>query len=548
MKSKDIYEQIRRNSTDLQNHVIDEFRNGGLSRRGFLRMASVAGLSMSAVNVLAGTRAVAQTTGGTRGGVLRIGSGVPGQQLDPFLIQDGAGTMAVSQVGEYLSWSETGRLRPVLAESWTPNDAGTVWTFKIRKGVTFNDGRDLTARDVAWTFNRLANPKFPSSASGMFANTLNPGAVKATDDHTVVFELEKPVGAFSWLVSNDNYNAMILPENYDGVWAKDWIGTGPWRIKEYIPGVRATFVPNPGYWQGRPLADSVELTMFEDEAAQLLAFQNQTIDMTDTVGVNNARAVLRNASRYNVDVRKTSVHPPIHFRMDMDPFKDKRVRQAMALCMDRDSLVKKIMQGYGTIGNDAPIAPVHEVYASDVPQRPYDLNAARRLLAEAGYGNGFKFTMTVLNYQFLPQMAQLLQSSLKQIGVDCQLELLDSAAYRGNLKFGSSPMLDSISGINSYGHRGVPNLFFNIQLKTGGNINSARFSNSTFDKLADQLAGEVDLQSQRATAKKIHELLLDETPMIYPAFVDQISLSHTYIQGLQRQASHPVLHATVRKA
>jgi len=546
MKYSEKFEHIRRNSTELQNHVIDELRNGNLSRRSFIRIASIMGLSVPVTNFLAGKHAYAQQVDGARGGIIRVGTGVPGQQLDPILIQDGAGTLAVAQVGEYLSWSEPGRLRPVLAESWTPNDTGTVWTFKIRQGVKFNNGRDLRAADVAWTFNRLADPEHPSSASGMFAETLLKGGASAPDDSTVVFELEKPVGSFSWLVSSDNYNAFIVPENYDGVWADDWIGTGPWRIQEYIPGVRAIFAPNPDYWQGAPLADSLELTMYEDETALLLAFQNQSIDVTGSVGLNGARAILANPTAYNIDVRKTAVHDPIHFRMDTEPFTDKRVRQAMAYCMDRKSLVENLLLGYGSVGNDAPIAPVHEVFSSDIAQRPYDLETARRLLAEAGYENGFKFKMTVLNYQVLPQMAQLLQSALKQVNVDVELELLDSSTYRGDLKFGSSPMLDSVSGINNYGHRGVPNLFFNIQLRTGATINSSRFANPIFDQLADDFAAEVDLQSQRDISKQIHELLLDETPMIYPAFKDQISLSHTYIQGLQRQGTNPFLHTAVR--
>lgn len=539
-------DSIRRQSSVLQNHAIDEFANGNLSRRHFIKIASALGISLPAAHYIAGFNgsAAAQVPGA--GGVLRLGSGVPGQQLDPIKIQDTAGALVVSQVGEYLSWSEPGQLRPVLAESWTPNDKGTTWTFKIRKGVKFNNGAPMTAKDVAWTFNRLANPEFPSSASGMFAKTLLPGAVSAPDETTVVFELEKPVGSFSWLVSNDNYNAMILPENYEGDWSKDWIGTGPWRIKEYIPGVRAIFDPNPDYWQGAPAAAALELTMFEDETAQLLAFQNQTIDMTGPIGLASARAILANPTAYRIDVREASNHDPIHFRMDSEPFKDKRIRQAMALCFNREATVKSLHQGYATIGNDAPIAPVHAAYTSDVSQRPFDIEAARKLLAEAGHENGFRFKLTVLNHQVLPQMAQLFQSSLKQINVQADLELLDSATYRGDLRYGSSPMLDSVSGINNYGHRGVPNLFFNIQLRTGANINSARFSNAEFDKLADDFAAEVDLQAQRSTAKRIHEILLDETPMIYPCFKHQVSLSHLSIEGLQRQASYPVLHKAAR--
>lgn len=540
------FDAIRKQHNELQNHVIDEFVNGSLSRRNFIKMASTYGLSLAAVPYIPGMGKKAFAQGGQAGGVLRVGTGVPGQQLDPIKIQDGAGSLAVSQVGEYLSWSEPGELRPMLAESWTPNDKGNIWTFKIRSGVKFNNGTPMTARDVAWTFNRLANPDFPSSASGMFANTLLPGSVSAPDDTTVVFELEKPVGSFSWLVSNDNYNAMILPENYEGDWSKDWIGTGPWKIREYIPGVRAVFDANKEYWQGAPLADSLELTMYEEETALLLAFQSQAIDITGPIGLANARAILANPTAYNIDVREASNHDPIHFRMDMEQFKDKRVRQAMALCMDRESLVKNLHLGYASIGNDAPIAPVHAAYTSDIAQRPYDIEAARKLLAEAGYENGFRFKMTVLNYQVLPQMAQLLQSALKQINVQADLELLDSATYRGDLRYGSSPMLDSISGINSYGHRGVPNLFFNIQLRTGATINSAHFSNAEFDGLADQFSSEVDLQSQRQIANRIHTLLLDETPMIYPAFKHQVSLSQKNITGLVRQASNPVLHKTSR--
>jgi peptide/nickel transport system substrate-binding protein len=546
MKKGKFYEEIRRQSSEIQNQVIDEYRSGRLDRRGFLKMASIMGLSLPAASFIAGKSAFAQSPVNGQGGVLRVGIGVPGQQLDPILIQDGAGTLAVAQVGEYLSWSEPGGLRPMLAESWTPNETGTVWTFKIRRGVKFNNGRRLTAADVAWTFNRLADPEHPSSASGMFANTLLKGGVSAPDDETVVFELEKPVGSFSWLVSSDNYNAFIVPENYDGVWADEWVGTGPWRIDEYIPGVRATLLPNEDYWQGRPLADRLEITMYEDETALLLAFQNQSIDITGSVGLNNARAIVRNPDAYRIDVRQTAVHDPIHFRMDLEPFTDKRVRQAMAYCMDRESLVEGLLLGYGSVGNDAPIAPVHEVYTADVPQRTYDLERARRLLAEAGYENGFSFTLTVLDFQVLPQMAQMLQSALRQVNVDARLELLDSASYRGNLRFGSSPMLDSTAGINNYGHRGVPNLFFNIQLKTGANINSARFANNRFDQLADEFAAEVDIQSQQRIAKEIHELLLDETPMIYPAFKDQISLSHKHIEGIIRQGTNPVLHQAAR--
>ena len=136
----------------------------------------------------------------------------------------------LGQSGEYLIWSDRDlKALPRLAESWSPSEGGRVWRFKIRQGVTFHDGTPMDAEDVASTFNRLADPDAGSNALSVFNGVLSKGNTKAVDGTTVEFQLDAPNGNFPFLVSSDNYNAIILPKTYDGDWEKTFIGTGPWK-------------------------------------------------------------------------------------------------------------------------------------------------------------------------------------------------------------------------------------------------------------------------------------------------------------------------------
>src|SRR5262249_22687842 len=146
-------------------------------------------------------------------------------------------------------------LRPVLAESWSSNQDGSLWTFKIRKGVTFHDGRPLTAADVAATIDRLADPANGSNALSVFKGGLSKGGSRKVDDDTGEFRLDAPHGNFPYYVSSDNYNAIILPADYKGDFEANFIGTGPFKLEKYTPKVGASFLRNESYWGRKALPD-----------------------------------------------------------------------------------------------------------------------------------------------------------------------------------------------------------------------------------------------------------------------------------------------------
>ena len=203
-------------------------------------------------------------------------------------------------------------------------------------------------------------------------------------------------------------------------------------------------------------------------------------------------------------------------RTDMEPFTDKRVRQAVALTLNRPDLIQGLWNGKAQVANDSPFFKAYPSTDTSVAQRAQDLNKAKQLLSQAGKGSGFSVTLSTERFNEIPNLAQLVQSSAKKIGVDINLNVTDSSTYYGDAVFGKSPWLDSVMGITDYGHRGVPNVFLTSPLESAGTWNSAHFKNSQYDQLVSQYVAAVDLPSQRRLAGQIEQLLLDETPVIFP--------------------------------
>ncbi|MGY6255851.1 ABC transporter substrate-binding protein, partial [Paraburkholderia caledonica] len=331
------------------NHAIDEFLAGRITRRDLLRYASVIGLSLVGGGVLNLPAAHAQgqaSAGGSSNQTIRVAHLTPAGAVDPLTVTDAASLALLNQTGEFLidDDGEKLMLKPALALSWKPNDKGDVWTFKLRENVKFHDGQPFTAKDVVATFDRLADPATGSAALSVLKGVLSKGGAKVVDDHTVAFHLDAPNGNFPYYVSSDNYNAVILPANYAGGYEKSFIGTGPFKFEKYQPKVGASFVRNPDYWGEKALPQRVQFSFYADQQAQLLALQGHQADVMGTFTVQGGAAILNNPDYKAIGV-KSSAHRQIHMRNDNPLFKDKRVRQALALSIDREVLVRGLFKG-----------------------------------------------------------------------------------------------------------------------------------------------------------------------------------------------------------
>jgi len=545
---------IRDDRSELENHYIDELVAGRLSRRQFVRKGAVLGMSTTLMGAIltacgnansssssstsssgAASASSSSASGApVKGGTLKLASTAPAAAINPLTIADAGGLCMLAQTGEFLTFDNNMalQLQPMLATSWTPTKGGTVWTFKLRSGVKFHDGSPLTADDVVYTFQQLSDTKIASNALSTFTGVLDPAGVVKVDASTVAFHLQAANGNFPYLVSSDNYNAIIVPKGTNFAdWQKTFIGTGPFKLSSYTQNVGANFVANPDYWGGAPNLASTAFTFYASQQPQILALQGGTVDVIVQFVPSGASALL-NSSSYNIIKLKSANHRELSMRTDMAPFTDARVRQAIALCLNRPGMVSALLSGDGLVGNDNPFAPKFVSTNTSIPQRVQDVAKAKALLAAAGHHNGFSTSLTTEQYEEIPELAQVIAEAATAIGVKITLKVETQANYYGKASYGNSDWLDAIMSLVDYGDRGVPNVFLEAPLTSGGPWNAAHFKNPTYDGLVKQYVAAVDLQSQKTIAGKIETLLLDETPLVIPYWIDGLTATSPSVHGV----------------
>ena len=275
---------IRSSSSEMENHLIDTYSEGGISRREFVRRGTVMGMSMSALGFLVSACGSGDKGGGTTesteaqtsakvkpGGTVKVGVVTPSGAIDPVKVADEGGLAVLGQAGEYLVWSNA-KLEavPRLAESWTPNDDASVWTFKIRQGVKFHDGTPMTAEDVAATINRLADPKSGVvRAVGVRRRPLQGRREGHRRHDGGVHSGRARTGTSRTCSAPTTTTRSSSRKNYDGDYEKTMNGTGPFKLDKYTQGQGATFVKNPDYWDTarKPNPDNTELRFYAKEQA-----------------------------------------------------------------------------------------------------------------------------------------------------------------------------------------------------------------------------------------------------------------------------------------
>ncbi|QOG23844.1 ABC transporter substrate-binding protein [Bradyrhizobium sp. SEMIA] len=548
-RNPSLLDDLRRNLTPVENHLVDGYVDGRVCRREFLRHGSLLGLSLPFLGRIALAAGFGAAPSVARanvqpGATIRVACPAPDRAIDPILSGGYGPILMLQQVGEFLCVDGPDLLlKPGLATSWKPNQDGTVWTFALRKGVKFHSGGEMKADDVVATIDRLADPKNSSNALSVFKGILQKGATRKVDDYTVEFHLDSPNGNFPYLVSSDNYNAIILSANYSGDFEKTWDGTGPFKIEKYTRNVGASFVRNEDYWGAKALPAKTVFTFYQDIQPQILALQAGEVDIIDKLPALAGVALLSDPSVAIISIRSTA-NQAVHMHCDAGPFKDARVRQAVALTLDREKLVNGLMKGRAVAGNDSPFASIYPSTDSSVPQRKRDIHKAKELMSAAGVEKGFQATLTAPHTQEIPAFAQLIQGWAKEIGIDLRLNMMDRASYFGDAVPRKSPWLDAEMGIADWGHRGVPNVLLRSLLTSAGSWNASKFRSEEYDALVKSYIASFDLDTQREGANKIQRLLLQETPMLFSYFFDHLTATKKGVVGVQPTAMGQLfLHA-----
>jgi len=375
----------------------------------------LAGAALTAVAVAAPFAAFGQDA--NPDAIIRIGSLYEPQNLDNTA---GAGqgiTEAFNgNVYEGLfRLTDAGDVEDVLVETYEISEDGLTYTFTLRDGVTFHSGDPLTAEDVKFSIERVIAPESQSSRKSSLATIEN---IEAVDDRTVVITLSQ--------------RSISLPYNLSYVWivndaatelTSSADGTGPYRLDEWRRGSSLSLTRFDDYWGEAPANGGVVLTYFTEATAQNNALLTGAIDIIPAVQSPDSLALFEGNPEFNVTEGASTTKQLLAYNDRIEPFSNVNVRKALARAINKERLLDSIWGGYGTlIGSFVPPTDPWYVDLTDVD--PYDPESARALLEEAGYGEGFRFTVDTPNYDPHPIVAQFVQNELAQIGVTMDINLI----------------------------------------------------------------------------------------------------------------------------
>ena len=312
--------------------------------------------------------------------------------MDPAVNTTGEDLVYVSSIYDALvDLDASFRPIPVLAESWQQSADGRQWTFRLRRGVKFHDGRDFTSADVVYTFKRLLDPATASGARATLA-FLDPEQIEAVDSHTVRFTTKQPVVDLP--VATRNKFTFIVPNGMKREdMAKRGIGTGPFLQESFTLGAPFNILKrNPRYWQaGFPKAECLRMSVIGEPVTRAAAILSGDVDVVPLVDMATVPTLSKNPK---VQLLRAggATGMVIAMWVDTKPFNDKRVRQALKLVVDRKAINDTVFLGMGEPGNDSPVPPSSPVaYSTEIPKP--DIAKARALLTEAGYPGGIQLDL-----------------------------------------------------------------------------------------------------------------------------------------------------------
>ncbi|MDK1494657.1 ABC transporter substrate-binding protein [Sinorhizobium sp. 7-81] len=500
---------------------------GKLSRRAFLGRAAALGVSAAlANNFLA---AAARAEGPVKGGLLKAGvqGASAADSLDPATVSGSAPVLFCRQWGEQLVQLDAhGELQPGLAEEWGSSEGAKVWTFKIRKGVQFHNGKEMTPADVAATMERHSDANSKSVALGIMQ-----GIDKiAVNGQNVVFTLKEPNVDLPFLM--DDYHLMIQPNG-----GKDnpteGVGTGPYKVTVNEAGVRLGGERFAGYWRDdRGFADQIEIIVINDDTARITALQSGQVHMINRVPPKVVELIKRvpGVTIQNVSGRG---HYIFVVQCDTPPFDNNDLRLALKYAVDREEMVQKILMGYGTVGNDTPINAPYPLF-TEMEQRKYDPDKAAFHYKKSGHSGSILLHTSEAAFPGATEAAQLYQQSAAKAGITMEVKREPSDGYWSavaNMPFSAS----------YWGGRPTQDQMYSTVYYSKAGLNETHFFNDKFDQMLLQARAELDADKRKKLYADMGQIVRDEGGVIAPMFNNFIDATGPHVGGWQEDPNQEIM-------
>jgi len=424
-----------------------------------------------------------------------------------------------------------GNIEGELARAWEPADGARRWIFDLRKGVEFHNGKSLEAADVIHSLNIHRGEDSESAVSGIM-NVIRD--IRADGKHRVIVELETPNVDFPYLMSD--YHLVIGPEGTTGEGWDAGIGTGPFILEEWEPGVRALTRRNPNYFkEGLPWFDAVETLNVADVAARTSALQTGEVDVIENPDLKTLHLLERRPGINILEVGGTR-HFPYPMLKTAAPFGDKDVQMALKLAIDREEWVDKVLQGHGYVGNDHPVGRNQKFFADALEQRTYDPDKARFHLKRAGYEDGLSIKLTAADvYPGGLDGAILYQASAKAAGINIEVSRVPTDGYWSEVPLNVPWHASSLGG------RVTVDWVMSVSYAADAPWNDTTWANERFNELLVQARGELDETKRAEMYFEMQQLVRDDCPTVIPAFANLIAATSDKVGTPEKLASNSQL-------
>jgi peptide/nickel transport system substrate-binding protein len=504
---------------------------GWISRREFVKRLSAVGIAASAPGaMLASAPAYAAPR---KGGKFRVGlgHGSTTDSLDPATWEN-AYTQFTFGYGSNNHLTEIlpdGNLGPELAESWESSPDAKVWTFKLRQGVEFHNGKTLEASDVIASLNHHRGKDSKSGGKGVVVAVTD---IKADGQNVVVVTLSGGNADFPFVLND--YHLAIVPGGADGkIQATSGIGAGAYVVKNYEPGVRSQLTRHKNYWRSDyGHFDEVEVLTIADVAARTNALTTGEVDAIDRLDIKTMHLLKRNKS---ISIKETSgtAHYTFAMRCDTKPFDNNHVRLALKYGLDRKALLQNVLRGHGVVGNDHPIGLSNRYHASELPQREFDPDKAKFHLKEAGLST-LKVDLSAADAAFAGAVdaAVLYKEHAAKAGIDINVVREPNDGYWSNVW-----MKKPWSAVY-WGGRPTEDWMFSTAYVTGASWNASFWSNEKFDKLLLTARSELDDAKRREMYVEMQRIVSDDGGVVVPMFNNYVFATSTKVGHAEKMGAN----------
>jgi peptide/nickel transport system substrate-binding protein len=484
---------------------------GTRTRRDFMTRAAAMGVTITAATTMWERAARAAPI---KGGHLRLGlaGGSTTDSLDPspwsdtFMVMLGYGVR-----GNLVELMPDGSLRGEAADSWNANTGATVWTFKLRKGVEFSNGKPLTAEDVVASLNFHRGDKSKSGAKGLFSAVSD---IKADGKDTVVVTLS--AGSVDFANSLTDHHVNIMPAK-DG--EADWrsgIGIGPYVIEAFEPGVRALLKRAPNSYKQAWL-DSAEMIGVADVVARQAALTSSRVDLINRADLKTVQ-ILSKRPGLKVEESAGRLHYSLPMNTTAEPFRNKDLRLALKYAIDREAILKTVFSGHGRVGNDQPITPAYPFHNPNLAARTYDLDKARFHLKKSGVDGAVPIGLHTADASFNDaiDLCVLYQQQAAKAGLTLNVVREPSDGYWQNVARKKPWYTSYWSG------RATEDAMFTVAYSGASPLNDTRWNNPDFDKILVAARVEADDAKRRQMFYDLQTLTSDDGGALVPIFANSV--------------------------